>query len=61
LQVIGKEAFKNCTSLTKIDFSSKVEDWYKIEKGEGWDDNTGEYIIYCLDGQILKNGTVIYD
>ena len=61
LQVIGKEAFKNCTSLTKIDFSGKVEDWYKIEKGEGWDDNTGEYIIYCLDGQILKDGTVIYD
>ena len=58
LQSIGKDAFKNCTSLTKIDFSGKIEDWYKIEKGEGWDANTGEYIICCLDGQIYKDGTI---
>ena len=58
---IKEGAFMNCTSLTEIRFSGKIEDWYLIDKGENWDYNTGEYTIYCYDGQISKDGTVTYN
>ena len=60
LEGIGDGAFLNCTSLTKIQFSGNIEDWYAIEKGINWDKNTGDYIIYCNDGEIAKDGTVTY-
>ena len=61
LECIGAGAFENCTSLTRIEYYGTVEEWKSIQKGAEWDKNTGEYIIYCDDGQILKDGTVIYD
>ena len=61
LESIGDNAFANCTALTKIDFSGTVEQWNAIEKGTDWNYNTGEYVIFCLDGHILKDGRIIYD
>lgn len=61
LECIGDKAFENCTSLVRIDYYGTIEAWNAIVKGTEWDKNTGEYVIYCNDGQILKDGTVIYD
>ena len=46
--------FADCTSLKEIHFNGTKEEWNKIEKDKYWDKNTGEYTIYCSDGNIKK-------
>ena len=38
---IGIGAFRNCTGLVSIVFKGTAEDWEKISKGYGWNQNTG--------------------
>lgn len=61
LKRIGSGAFQDCSSLTYIDFSGTIEAWNNIEKGADWDQNTGDYVIYCYDGNIAKDGTITYE
>ena len=56
---IDYRAFKNCINLTKINFEGTKAEWNRIEKKidnyvSNWDQDTGEYIIYCTDGRIAK-------
>ncbi len=51
---IGRSAFFRCVNLTDINFSGTQEEWNKIEKGLYWNAETGNYIIHCTDGDILK-------
>lgn len=46
-----------CSSLTSIAFQGKVDKWNGIEKSTHWDYGTGNYIVYCTDGEIAKDGT----
>lgn len=54
LQTISHWAFGECTNLAQIDFQGTAEQWTKVCKKMGWDDNTGEYVIRCTDGQLSK-------
>lgn len=54
LNYIGEQAFRNCTSLTSINYAAQQSWWNAISKGYRWNNNTGEYTIYCTDGNILK-------
>lgn len=47
-------AFSRCTRLTRIDYEGTKAQWSKIDKKDGWDYDTGNYIIYCMDGDIRK-------
>ena len=47
-------AFSDCTSLKEIHFNGTKEEWNNIEKDQDWDKNTGDYIVYCTDGNIQK-------
>ena len=40
---IGDNAFSGCTGLKEILFGGTVSEWESIEKGIGWDNNTGDY------------------
>ena len=51
---IGAYAFQNCGALTSITFGGKVTDWDTIAKDTAWNTNTGNYIVYCSDGQASK-------
>ena len=42
------------TNLTEIHYGGTIEEWYAIEKSSSWDDYTGNYTIYCTDGEIKK-------
>ena len=42
---IGNCAFARCESLEKIIFLGTEEEWNAIEKGENWDESTGDYVI----------------
>ncbi|MGN0760511.1 MAG: leucine-rich repeat protein [Christensenellales bacterium] len=51
---IKQGAFKNCSSLANITFQGTKEQWNTISKESYWNDNTGQYTIYCTDGNISK-------
>ena len=57
---IGSWTFGNCSVLTSVNFLGSVEQWNAISLDVHWDANVGEYTIYCTDGEIAKDGTVIY-
>ena len=57
---IGEDAFYNCSSLTSINYDGTIEEWNAISKGSWWNSSTGNYTIYCTDGEIAKDGTVTY-
>ena len=57
---IGSSAFSSCGALTSICFDGTVEQWNTIKKELFWNLGTATYTIYCTDGTIAKNGTIIY-
>ncbi len=53
--------FKNCLSLTRIDFVGTTSQWDYLKRvylTSKWNENTGEYIVYCTNGTVSKDGTV---
>ena len=52
---IGYAAFDYCSSLTSINYQGTIAQWNAIEKGNGWNNQTGDYTIYCSDGTIPKS------
>ena len=56
---IGFRALANCISLTDICFEGTKAQWNDIEFESSlnirWDDNTGNYVIHCTDGDIAKS------
>ena len=57
---IGWCAFYSCSNLTSIYYDGSINKWNKnITKQNFWDDGTGEYVVYCSNGKIAKDGTVI--
>ncbi len=54
IETIKDYAFGGCESLVKILYGGTKEEWRKIRKGESWDEGTGDYIIYCTDGELTK-------
>lgn len=52
---IGEYAFANCTSLLSIHFNGTKSQWNSGTFGRGWNENTGDYTIYCTDGNIAKS------
>ena len=51
---IGESAFMDCGLITKINFGGTKSEWNAIEKVDYWDDYTGDYIVYCSNGNIPK-------
>ena len=51
---IGIYAFEGCSSLTSINYKGTMEQWDEISKDWDWDYNTGNYTVYCTDGNVSK-------
>ena len=51
---IGGFAFSGCFSLAKISFDGTVEQWNAVSKGYSWDSDTGDYTVYCTNGETAK-------
>jgi hypothetical protein len=49
--------FSECTDLTSITYGGTLESWKTLSKGTGWDNKTPDYIVYCSNGDIAKDGT----
>ena len=51
---IGDGAFYGCSSLQSIHFGGTKAQWEAISKGSSWNSGTGNYTVYCTDGEIAK-------
>lgn len=51
---IKYQAFYGCSRLTSITFTGTKSEWRTVTKGDYWDIGTGNYIVYCTDGNIPK-------
>jgi hypothetical protein len=47
-------AFTSCSSLASIHFGGTKDQWAAISKDSYWDLSTGNYTVYCTDGEIAK-------
>lgn len=52
---IGIDAFEYCTGLTDINYFGTKSQWNAITKGYNWNQDTGNYIVHCIDGDIPKS------
>lgn len=52
--LFDRGVFSSCEKLTEIHYHGSRQQWDKIEKGENWNYNTGEYKVYCIDGVLSK-------
>lgn len=48
-------AFLDCADLTEIRYEGTTEQWNALEKNGSWDKNTGNYVVNCSDGTLIKN------
>lgn len=51
---IESYAFAYSEKLESIIFDGTIREWQAIEKESGWDEGTGNYTIYCNNGNITK-------
>lgn len=47
-------AFLDCADLTEIRYEGTTEQWNALEKDGSWDKNTGNYVVNCSDGTLIK-------
>lgn len=47
-------AFFDCAELTEIRYEGTTEQWNALEKDGSWDKNTGNYVVNCSDGTLIK-------
>lgn len=52
---IDGAAFSGCRRLTSITFNGTKAQWDAIKKGNAWNNQTGNYTIYCIDGNIYES------
>lgn len=52
---IGPESFRNCTSLTTINYEGTMEQWNAIELGKGWKNGIPATEVICSDGTVPLN------
>ena len=52
---IRGSAFSGCTSLTSITYDGTKEQWNNLPKQYDWDSKTGDYTVFCTDGEIPKD------
>ena len=47
-------------NIKNINYNGTVKEWQAIKKYVHWRMDSSDFIIYCTDGQIFKDGTVTY-
>lgn len=52
---IGDFALSGCTNLASINYKDTRAKWEAIEKGDDWNNRTGDYTVHCVDGDIQKS------
>jgi hypothetical protein len=48
---IGKQAFKDCESLTSVEFGGTKAEWKAVNKDYGWHKDVPAKSVKCADGE----------
>ena len=59
VEYLGPAILEESVNIERIIFNGTVEQWNAIEKDISWTLGTGEFVIYCTNGSIAKDGTII--
>ena len=51
---IEEWAFGGCKGLNEIRYDGTIKQWKAIRKGNMWNRDTGNYTVYCTDGESTK-------
>ena len=51
---IDNYAFEDCSGLVEIHYNGTRAQWKAIKKVYYWDYYTGDYTVYCADGNLAK-------
>ena len=60
IEYLGPALFEESVNVDTIKYMGTVGQWNNMDKDQDWDLGMGEYIIYCIDGEIAKDGTTTY-
>lgn len=52
--IIDWVAFEGCNNLTDIEFGGTMEQWNSISLSSGWNSNSCDCTVHCIDGDIEK-------
>ena len=61
IKFIGPAIFADCDNLKTINYEGTISMWNAISKHNSWNEQSPNFIVYCTDGQIAKDGTVTYN
>ena len=65
IKKIGEEVLISAkgvnSKITTLNYAGSVEMWQAIDNPKNWGQYSSDFIIYCTDGQIAKDGTVTYN
>ncbi len=56
--IIASQALYGCKNLTEIIFTGSEKAWEKVKKYDNWDEDTGEYTVFCSDGTVKNKNSV---
>ena len=56
---IDSRLFYNCPKLTEIIYDGTTAEWMMIQKKSGWDSEIGDYTVWCTDGIVKKDESVL--
>lgn len=51
LTSVGGWALFDCDSLEAINYNGTKAEWQSIKYGSFWDENSGDYVVFCSDNQ----------
>lgn len=54
VRLIESGAFRGCVNLKDINYDGAMKSWTATKKEAGWNGKTGDYVVHCWDGDILK-------
>lgn len=60
LTSMGANAFSYCEKLASINYGGTTSQWTNgtITFGLNWNDGVGNYVVYCTDGTVSKDGVI---
>jgi hypothetical protein len=54
IKKIGNNSFVGLKNLSRILYNGTKEEWNNVQKGANWNYGTGDYTVYCIDGEVDK-------
>ncbi len=57
--LINQYAFSGCQKLTAIRFDGVTDKWKAIKKNTYWSRNTGDFTVFCSDGNLDSKGNPV--